>query len=108
MGQRKVRLWYVVVMALLLGMLGGTVRGLSAQGQRATDGRSNLNGIWQALNSANWDIEAHEARPGPAQLGTLLAAPAGLGVVVDGPIPYQPAAAAQKQQHFNKRWTDDP
>jgi hypothetical protein len=78
----------------------------AAQGQ--SGGRPNLNGIWQALNSANWDIEAHEARPGPPQLGALLAAPAGLGVVADGPIPYQPAAAAKKKELFAKRWTEDP
>jgi hypothetical protein len=71
------------------------------------DGRPNLNGIWQALNSANWDIEAHEARPGPPQLGALLAAPAGLGVV-EGQIPYKPEAAAKKKENFNKRFTDDP
>ena len=28
---------------------------------RAPDGRPNLNGIWQAMNTANWDIEAHSA-----------------------------------------------
>jgi hypothetical protein len=75
---------------------------------RTADGRPNLNGIWQALNTANWDIEAHEARPGPPQFGALFATPAGLGVVVDGPIPYQPAAAAKKQENFAKRWTEDP
>src|SRR5688572_12137216 len=68
-----------------------------ATGAKGAGGRPNLNGIWQALNSANWDIEAHEARPGPPQLGALLAAPAGLGVVVEGAIPYQPWAAAKKK-----------
>jgi hypothetical protein len=99
--------------SLLLGLLWTIVvtAGCSASGaqaQRPADSPPNLNGIWQALNTANWDIEAHEARPGPPQLGALLAAPAGLGVVVDGPIPYQPAAAAKKKENFAKRWTDDP
>ena len=75
---------------------------------RTADGRPNLNGIWQALNSANWDIEAHEARPGPPEFGALFATPAGLGVVVDGPIPYQPEALARKQENFAKRYTHDP
>jgi hypothetical protein len=74
----------------------------------AVDGHPNLNGIWQALNTANWDIEAHEARPGPPEFGALFATPAGLGVVVDGPIPYQPWAATKKQENFAKRYTDDP
>jgi hypothetical protein len=75
---------------------------------KTADGRPDLNGIWQALNTANWDIEEHEARPGPPEFGALFAVPAGLGVVVDGPIPYQPWAAARKQENFAKRYTDDP
>ena len=74
---------------------------------RTGDGRPNLNGIWEALNTANWDIEAHEARPGPPQFGALLAAPAGLGVV-EGEIPYQPSAVAKKKANFDKRWREDP
>ena len=27
------------------------------------DGKPNFSGIWQALNEAHWDVEAHEARP---------------------------------------------
>ena len=27
-------------------------------------GKPNLSGIWQAINEANWDLEAHAARPG--------------------------------------------
>jgi len=96
----------IVAIVAALWLAGGQVS--SGQGRSGTGGRPNFNGIWQAINSANWDIEAHEARPGPPQLGTLLAAPAGLGVVVDGPIPYQPAAAAKRKENFEKRWTDDP
>ncbi len=32
---------------------------------RAIDGKPNLNGIWQAFITANWDVEAHPAQPGP-------------------------------------------
>ena len=31
---------------------------------RAVDGKPNFSGIWQALNEAHWDLQAHEARPG--------------------------------------------
>src|SRR5579872_7426502 len=42
---------------------------LSAQtyrAPRAPGGKPDLNGIWQALNEANYHIEAHEARPAMA------------------------------------------
>ena len=72
------------------------------------DGQPNLNGIWQALNTANWDIEAHSPRSGPPQFGALLAAPGGPGVVVDDPIPYQATALAKREALRAKRWTEDP
>jgi hypothetical protein len=39
---------------------------------RTADGRPDLNGVWQALNTANYDLEAHAARPA---LHVLPAAP---------------------------------
>ena len=67
----------------------------------------DLNGIWQALNSANFDIEPHAAAPSPfpALLGSIGATPAGLGIVEGGKIPYQPWAAAKKKENFEKRLT---
>src|SRR5690348_14694818 len=38
----------------------------AAQFPRNADGKANLNGIWQALNTANWDLQTHAARPGIA------------------------------------------
>jgi hypothetical protein len=107
---RSIGLVPALLGALLIAFGTAAPRTANAQSPapKTTDGRPNLNGIWQALNSANWDIEAHEARPGPPQLGALLAAPAGLGVVVGGKIPYQDAAAAKKRENFNKRWSEDP
>src|SRR5205085_9670764 len=32
---------------------------------RAADGHADLNGIWQAMHTANWDIQDHAARQGP-------------------------------------------
>jgi hypothetical protein len=65
----------------------------------------DLNGIWQAMNSANWDLEPHAAGPSPfpALLGAIGAQPAGQGVVEGGPIPYQPWAAAKKKETLEKR-----
>ena len=74
---------------------------------RTPDGKPNLNGIWQALNEANWDVEAHGtgASPFPDLLGALLAEPAGQGVVEGGPLPYKPEALAKKKENFAKRLT---
>jgi hypothetical protein len=60
--------------------------------------RPDLNGIWQVLNTAAWDIQDH-----PGQLGV----PPGLGVVEGNEIPYQPGAAAKKRDNFAKRATAD-
>ena len=98
-----------VAIALIAFMLNsGAAPAAGQQSAPTLGGRPNLNGIWQALNSANWDIQEHAARPGPPQLGALLAAPAGLGVVEGNEIPYQPWALDKKKQNFEKRWSLDP
>ncbi len=76
---------------------------------RTPDGKPNLNGIWEALNTANWDIQGHAARAGQVvELGAVGAVPAGLGVVQGDEIPYLPAAAAKKKENFENRLTADP
>jgi hypothetical protein len=65
----------------------------------------DLNGMWEVLNTANWDLEPHGAGPSPfpALLGAYAAEPPGPGVVEGGKIPYQPAAVAKKKQNLEKR-----
>src|SRR5215471_227525 len=76
---------------------------------RTPDGKPDFNGIWQALNEAYWDIEGHAAAPGLVRaLGASAAVAPGLGIVEGGPIPYQPTAAAQKKENYEKRLTLDP
>lgn len=76
---------------------------------RMPDGKPNLNGTWQALNTANWDIQDHEARQGPvASLGASFSVPAGMGVVEGNEIPYRPEALAKKKQNFENWTTLDP
>ena len=88
---------------------------------RTPDGKPDLNGIWQAMNEANYDIEMHMARPalalragpyGPVPaapvlaLGAVGAVPPGMGVVEGGEIPYKPDALAKKkdnQEHWLER-----
>ena len=102
---------------------------------RAAGGRPDLNGVWQALNTANFDLQAHPARPAlalipappyagargtgrstPADLpapavralGAVGGVPAGEGVVVGNEIPYQPWAAARKKEHLAHWLERDP
>jgi hypothetical protein len=65
---------------------------------RTQDVKNNLNGVWQVLNTAAWDIQDHHA-----QLGV----PAGQGVVEGNDIPYQPGALARKLENFKNRLTAD-
>jgi len=83
---------------------------------RGPDGKHpDLNGVWQAMNTAGWDIEPHAARaalqlrPGPfvplpakavVALGAVGAVPAGLGIVEGGEIPY--TTEAKKQRDANR------
>jgi hypothetical protein len=62
------------------------------------DGRPDLNGLWQANSTANWNLEAHSAADLPAfpGLGAIAAIPAGISYVEGGTIPYLPAALAQR------------
>lgn len=81
---------------------------VSAQIRRLPDGKPNLSGIWQAMNTANWDLEEHGARQGlVVALGAIGAEPGGPGVV-EGEIPYLPAAKEKKKANFANRLTADP
>jgi len=65
---------------------------------RTTYDHPDLQGIWQAVNSAVWNIQDH-----PAELGI----PAGQSVVVGNEIPYRPSALSQREENRN-RLTADP
>ncbi len=77
---------------------------------RTSDGKPNINGIWQAMNTADWDLRAHAASQGPVlSLGAEFSAPPGPGVIDgDGTIPYLPAAAEQQKKNFASRLALDP
>ena len=75
---------------------------------RAWDGHPDLNGVWQSIGTAHWDIQDHPASAGPSEFGAIGAVPPGQGVVVGNEIPYQPWALEQKQRNFQNRYADDP
>jgi hypothetical protein len=90
---------------------------------RMPDGKPDLNGVWQVLNTANFDLIAHPAKaamamvPGPfgpvpakevVALGAVGAVPAGMGVVAGGEIPYTPEAREQQIENQANWLTSDP
>ena len=90
---------------------------------RLSDGKPDLNGIWQALNEANYDLELHMARaamqlregphgPLPAaevlNFGAVGSVPPGMGVIKGGgKIPYTDAARALKMENMANWSTRD-
>ncbi|HXA66312.1 MAG TPA: hypothetical protein VNV82_14225 [Bryobacteraceae bacterium] len=76
---------------------------------RMPGGKPNLNGLWQAMTTAYWDLEDHSAQAGPVlELGAIGVIPAGGGVVEGGKIPYKSAALAKKKENFANRLKLDP
>ena len=74
----------------------------AAQNQipRTADRKPDLNGIWQAVNTANWDLEDHAGAASPVMVtGAAGAIPPGLGVVEGGKIPYRPEALAKREEN---------
>lgn len=111
---------FIQVMVLWLA---SGLAGASENTTTTVAGKPNLNGIWQVLNTANYDLEPHSARaalamvdgpfnPVPAPeivaLGAVGAVPGGLGVVVGGKIPYQDWALQKKQQNQAQWLQKDP
>ena len=76
---------------------------------RIADGRPDLNGIWQAMVTANWDLQDHDAQAGPHNelVGAYGAQPAGQSIVEGGEIPYKPDALAKKKARFDNRLKAD-
>jgi hypothetical protein len=98
-----------LIAVLQLSMIPTSSEAQAYKARGTGDGKPNLNGIWQVLNTANWDIQEHAARAGQVvTLGAVGAVPAGLGVVEGDEIPYLPAAAAKKKENFENRLTVDP
>ncbi len=99
----------VIAVGMLLGVTSATAQVADYQAPRTADESPDLNGIWQTINTANWNIEPHAAGPSMVrELGAIAAVPAGLGVVEGGEIPYRPEARAQRDENFANRLELDP
>lgn len=128
---RRATIAAVIAAGLMLGTAaetlaqaaGGRTASTPYRAPRGPGGKPDLNGVWQVMNTANWDIEPHAARsalatrPGPfgpvpakavVALGAVGAVPAGPGVVEGGTIPYKPEALAKRNENREKYLERDP
>ena len=110
----------LVLVAATMVCAGQTTKHHSA---RPASTHPDLNGIWEAMNEADYDLQAHNAQPamavrsgpfGPVPaapvlaLGAVGAVPPGMGVVEGGEIPYKPEALAQKKKNQENWLISDP
>ncbi len=100
-----------VIAVILLAAARTSGQTPAGQFPRMPDGKPDLNGIWQAMNTAYWDLEAQGGGPAPIegiQMGAVGAIPPGQGVVDGGRIPYQPWAMLKREEN-RKNWVSlDP
>lgn len=117
------RSFTLAVLGVFLALPVASLHAQRAQVPRTPAGKPDLNGIWQAMTTANYDIEPHDAKPAMAMragpvvpvpakevlaLGAVGAVPAGLGIVVGGEIPYLPAALEKRNDNRANWLTRDP
>ena len=74
---------------------------------RTKAGQPDLQGIWQVVNTAAWDIQDHAGQRFPG-LPARFSVPAGQGVVEGNEIPYQTWALTKKRENYQNRATADP
>ena len=104
-GQMKVVVGTAIAAALAVIAL-AAIKMPTSEAQSATQparigGHPNLNGVWQAMTTAYWNLEDHSAEglSNFWQLGAIAAIPAGQSVIEGGTIPYLPAALAKRDEN---------
>lgn len=101
--------WFLAV--LLIGC--STVADSNTEGEGGVVAKvspPDINGVWQAVGNAHWNLEGQTAFKGPAThlLGALGGVPASLNYVEGGEIPYTDEARKQRDQ-YRAEWNQwDP
>ncbi len=94
------------VLAGLAVFAGGLAPAAAQSGKytapRTADGKPDLQGIWQARNTANDGLEAHSGALGIAAGSSFIVDPP------DGKIPYKPEALKTREENFKNRAAADP
>jgi len=89
----------IVFYMLSFGIFFSNVNAQEYAAPRTPSDHPDLQGVWQAVNTAVWDIQDHSSQWG---------VPAGQGIVVGNELPYQASALEERQVNYENRFTDDP
>ena len=99
---------HAAAVAVVLALWAAPSFAQGGDASRTWDDRPDLNGIWQTMSTANWNLEDHPSGPGHPDLGAIGATPPGQGVVVGDEIPYLDEARARRDENFASRMSADP
>ena len=99
----------IALAGIALALTPGTLLAEDYTAPLTPDGNPDLNGIWQALGSAHWNVEGHSAESGPVvEMGAIGAIPGGIGIVEGGVIPYQDWALEKRNENRKDFLKNDP
>src|SRR5688572_6030725 len=101
---RDIRRMLSAALIVVGGLVAARQHAVEAQGgaipRTSWDKKPDLNGIWQVMATANWDLEDHEGGPSPVFVtGAWGARLPGLSVVDGGTIPYKPEALKKREEN---------
>jgi len=109
------RFIHPIITAAAILSAGGAARAQQPARPATIAGHPNLNGIWQAVNTAYWNLEGHSIdafSKDPKdfwKLGAIAVIPAGQSVLKGGgTIPYLPEALKKRDENRSKWPEADP
>src|ERR1700691_4248914 len=115
MGHVISRFIRTIVTAAAILSAGGAVQAQQLNRPATISKHPNFNGIWQALNTAYWNLEGHSVEAFSKdskdfwQLGAIAVIPAGQSVLQGGAaIPYLPEALKKRDENRSKWPNADP
>jgi hypothetical protein len=95
------RCGFWLLAAAAAAIIATPLAGFAQTAPKRINGHPNLNGIWQSMSTAYWNLEGHAASSLDQfwRLGAIGAIPAGQSVIKEGKIPYKPEALAKRDEN---------
>jgi hypothetical protein len=102
----------IVTAATIVFAGAGAIQAQQPNRAATISGHPNLNGIWEAMNSAYWNLEGHSVEGLSKdfwQMGAIAVIPAGQSVLKGGgTVPYLPEALKKRDENRSKSPAADP